>query len=544
MAKPTFLGLDLSTQSLTALIVDPADGGMVRHSLGFDREMPHYGTSDGVLFGESPTEAVAPPMMWVEAMDRMLLMLKDEGLTGRIKAVSVSAQQHGSVYLNGRAESRLTGLTPDRPLHEQLGDIYSRPLAPIWMDSSTSEECREITDELGGVKELVRLTGSPATERFAGPQIRKFWKQNPGAYDETVHIALVSSFITTLLIGRPAPLDCGDGLGMNLVDLYQRDWNQAALNASAPDLRPKLPEVLDRDREVGRVSAYMSERYGFDPDCRVIVGTGDNPASLVGLGLVGNEETRAVSLGTSDTYFGYISELSFRQRSIGHVFGAADGGLMFLLCFKNGSLARERVRDDHGLDWNGFSDILLNTPPGNGGRVMLPYFWPEITPVVLEPGVVRFGGLTEDDAAGNVRAVAEAQVMAMFLHSNWTGLRPRRILVTAGGSGNRGLLKLIAQVFGARVEAFEVSDGAALGAAVRAAGCWLKQQGEAVELSELSRNLVGAGHSEIIDAPVEETSVFRGEDGLLDVYAACERYHLGAGPDPKPLFERFRSRYC
>ena len=99
---------------------------------------------------------------------------------------------------------------------------------------------------------------------------------------------------------------------------------------------------------------------------------------------------------------------------------------MFLLCFKNGSLARERVRDRYGLDWQGFSDILTETPPGNRGRIMLPYFISEITPVVLEPGAVRFGGLDAEDSAGNVRAVAEAQVMSMALHSEWTGFAPRK----------------------------------------------------------------------------------------------------------------------
>ncbi len=542
MTERQFLGLDLSTQSLTALVVCPAQNQIIRYSLNFDRELPQYGTQGGIPPGKNPNEALVNPLMWVEAVDRMLLWCKEEGLAENITALSVSAQQHGSVYLNKNAQNRLGALNPAKTLHDQLADIFSRRVSPIWMDSSTSRECQEITEILGH-EEIVDLTGSPATERFVGPQIRKFWRQDPAAYGNTVHITLISSFITSLFIGRLAPLDCGDGLGTNLVDLKSRNWSSVALDASAPDLATKLPKVLDRDQVVGSVSDYLCRRYGFDPECRVIVGTGDNPASLVGLGLVGNEDVRAISLGTSDTYFGYISRLPSHQRSTGHIFGTADGGLMFLLCFKNGSLARDAVRSQFDLEWDKFSEILLTTPPGNNGKLMLPYFMPEITPVVLQPSVIRFGGLTENDVVGNVRAVVEAQIMSMYLHSNWAGQKPKRILITAGGSENKGLLKLVAQVFGSEVQAFEVRDSAAMGAAVRAAGSWLYEQGKSVELTKLSRDLAGANRSAVITATREDTAVYQGDNGLLKVYEACERHYFGEFSEFEQIHQNFLAKY-
>ena len=75
----------------------------------------------------------------------------------------------------------------------------------------------------------------------------------------------------------------------------------------------------------------------------------------------------------------------------GHVFGAPTGDYMGLTCFKNGSLARERIRDAFGLSWDSFSEALRRTPPGNGGRILLPWFEPEITPPVPTPGVHRYG---------------------------------------------------------------------------------------------------------------------------------------------------------
>jgi len=93
------------------------------------------------------------------------------------------------------------------------------------MDSSANAECREITESLGGDLAVAQLTGSRATERLTGPQVRKFSKENPKAYADTVHIALISSFATSLLIGKIAPIDGGDGYGTNLADIRRARWS-------------------------------------------------------------------------------------------------------------------------------------------------------------------------------------------------------------------------------------------------------------------------------------------------------------------------------
>ena len=97
--------------------------------------------------------------------------------------------------------------------------MLSRSVSPIWMDSSTSVECREITAAVGGPEALAAHTGSRAFERFTGPQIRKFFKQERPSYLATGRIHLVSSFLASLLVGQHAPLDPGDASGMNLMDV-------------------------------------------------------------------------------------------------------------------------------------------------------------------------------------------------------------------------------------------------------------------------------------------------------------------------------------
>ena len=93
----------------------------------------------------------------------------------------------------------------------------------------------------------------------------------------------------------------------------------------------------------------------------MIAWSGDNPCSLVGVGLV-REGRLAISLGTSDTVFGLMREPRVDAHGTGHVFGAPTGDYMGLTCFKNGSLARERIRDAFGLIWPTFSRVAASTP--------------------------------------------------------------------------------------------------------------------------------------------------------------------------------------
>jgi xylulokinase len=544
MERPLFLGIDLSTQSATAVAVSPGGGGTLGpFSINFDRAYPAYGTRGGVPPACDPLVARVDPRMWLDALDDLLRLLQKEGLTGRAAGIGVSAQQHGTVYLNPQAERLLSGLEPATSMGAGLAGMFSREECPIWMDASTGRECREMTAALGGEAAVVRLTGSAATERFAGPQIRRFWKEDPQAYARTAHIALISSFVTSLLVGRSAPVDSGDGYGTNLADIRAGGWSRAALDACAPRLRPRLPALAAGDRVIGMVSPYLMRRFGFSSSTQVIVGSGDNPCSLVGLGMIGSPEQHAISLGTSDTYFGYLEAVSEAVRTEGHLFGTADGKLMFLVCFKNGSLAREEIKDDYGLSWDDVSRILIDAPPGNRGRIMVPYVLPEITPAVPEAGVRRFGGLDAADVPGNVRAVAEAQAMALCLHSAWVGRRPQQILVTAGGSENLGLLRVLADVFGVEVRTHKVAASAALGAALRSAHAGLRTRGEGIGWAELFRSAVAPDTGRVIRPTPGASARFHAPGGLLEAYAACERYVRGAGPHPEAALQAFRAAF-
>ncbi len=520
MAK-LFLGLDSSTQSLSAVVIDYDLRKVVYDkSLNFDRALPHYQTQNGVLPNPDPLVKHSPPLMWAEALDLLFAEMKKDGVAlGEILAISGSGQQHGSVYLNNRAAAVLANLDPQKTMVENLRGIFSRPTSPIWMDSSTATECAEIREKLGGIKATAQKTGSDTFERFTGPQIRRFFKTEPEAYAQTAGIALVSSFMASLLAGKIAPMDHGDGAGMNLMDIQKKVWHADALKATAPDLEKKLPPLAESWKTIGTVSPYFVKKFGLNPDAQTLVWSGDNPCSVVGLGLI-REGMVAISLGTSDTYFGSMKNCRTDEHGEGHVFGSPAGGYMTLICFKNGSLAREKVRDAYGIkNWQDFGKVMNSTPPGNNGGILLPWFEAEIVPRVNKPGVHRFD-LDEKDAAANCRAIIEAQMMSMRLHSQWMKVAPDCIYATGGASNDLAVLRVMADVMNCRVLRIEISKSAALGAALRAAHGWLVHSGKKPKWEEIV-----AGFTEPIpDSEIRPNAdAARVYDKLVEKYAACER---------------------
>jgi len=519
-----FLGLDSSTQSLSAVVIDlDARKVVYEKSLNFDQALPHYKTQNGVLKNRDPLVKHSSPLMWAEALDLIFAEMKKDGVAlGDILAVSGSGQQHGSVYFNDRITAALENLDPQKSLVENLKGVFARKTSPIWMDSSTAVECAEIRKKLGGIKYTASRTGSDTFERFTGPQIRKFFKTEPDAYAKTSSIALVSSFLASLLAGKIAPIDHGDGAGMNLMDIRKKVWDMDALKATAPSLKKKLPPLAAPGQVIGPVSAYYVNKYGLNPEALATIWTGDNPASVIGLGLIKPGQI-AVSLGTSDTFFGSMEKCLTDENGEGHVFGSPAGNYMTLICFKNGSLAREKIRAHYGIaDWKQFGELVAQTNPGNDGGVLLPWFEAEIVPRVNQPGIHRFN-LDAKNVAANCRAIFEAQMMSMRLHSQWMNVAPEKVFATGGASNNVALLQVMADVMNCRVLRIEVSKSAALGAALQGAHGWLTVAGKNPKWEKLVAGFTAPVPGSEIRPNPKAARVY---DKLVEKYADCEREAL------------------
>lgn len=160
---PLYLGFDLSTQQLKAIVITSDLKVLYEAKADFDADLSKYGIQKGVHVNSSESEVYAPVAMWIEALDLVLQRLKEKNCAfERIKGISGAGQQHGSVYWSEKAEEILGSLKGEKRLVEQLDEAFSWKYSPNWQDASTQRECDAFDKELGSPEKLAEVTGSGA----------------------------------------------------------------------------------------------------------------------------------------------------------------------------------------------------------------------------------------------------------------------------------------------------------------------------------------------------------------------------------------------
>lgn len=352
-------------------------------------------------------------------------------------------------------------------------------------------------------------------QRFTGTQIMRLRRLLPDMYSRTSRISLVSSWLASVLRGAIAPIDVSDVCGMNLWDMAAQRYSDELLALAAggrdgaDDLRAKLGEpIMDGGASLGTLSPYFVARYGFSPDCRVMPFTGDNPATILALPL--RPLDAIVSLGTSTTFL--MNTPAYRPDGSYHFFNhpTTAGHYMFMLCYKNGGLAREKVRDELSLDagdvqqqrpqggaggeWDAFNQAVLDTPPLDmaepGARAKMGlYFCLRETVPNIRAGTWRFTCNPDGSALApaadpwprttDARIITESQALSMRLRArnlvhpprDSLPAQPRRIYLVGGGSLNPAIASVLGDVLGGADGVYRLDVGGsacALGGAYKA----------------------------------------------------------------------------
>jgi xylulokinase len=161
-----------------------------------------------------------------------------------------------------------------------------------------------------------------------------------------------------------------------------------------------------------------------------------------------------------------------------------------LLCVSNLSNGYDALLEQHDLDHDGFSRLLRKTPPGNSGRVLLPWYTGERTPDLPLASPLYFGfALADFNPEVLARAVLEGHVLNLYEGFRRMPVEPDEIRLTGGLSRSDAWCQVIADIFA--IEAVPVEgEGTALGAALHAAWVWLKENGDNVSLEEVTTPVV------------------------------------------------------
>jgi xylulokinase len=535
-ATRTVLGIDASTQSLSAVLLDSAGAMLWQRSLAY-REDPRllgagFEHDTMIIPAREAGEAEQPPLLFIAALEALFQDLQASGQDlAAIAAINTSGQQHGHVYLNGQAEAAFAGLRgaadPGADLVGLLRGGFAYGGAPIWKTANTQAEAAHIRAAVGGQAAIIARTGSDIPLRFSANVHRKLAVRYPEAYAATRHILQISSLVPAILAGDcTLPLDFGNACGTGLMNYRERAWDATVLEAVAGDLpggaaalAAKLPALAHPLAVIGSAARYFQRRFGLAADCRIIAGSGDNPQSKV---LASGD---LLSLGTSFVYM--ISSPDGGVDAQGTANAMYDGlGRPFnFACRTNGALAWDRLRLRHGLgakDYAACDAALAGVAAGSLLRFWHPdtESFPVVAacaePVRLDDGPAGF--------AGDYAAVVDSSLGLLYRYGRkiaGAGTPGEAMSICGGPSTSLGIMGRIAAIWN-RPAVQAGQAGAALGAAVAAAVALVPESGREA-LAESLRQTLFAGKPVVQPDPAMVEAYHR-PGGYLDrMEAAFEK---------------------
>jgi xylulokinase len=507
-----YAGLDVSTQSCKLVVIDLFSSEVVFvDAVNYDSDLPQYHTINGVNRDQAEGVSESDPNMWIEAIEMVFSRLKASAVPiAKVRCISVSGQQHGLVAIDSAGK-------------------LTRPYSKLWNDFSTLEECRILTEKIGGDEAIIHEVGNTQRTGYTAAKIFHMARHEPENYAKTTTLFLVHNYINFYLTGGVRVMEPGDASGMALWHPGTRKWSDKVIRAIAPDLKSKLPEIKSSDKTIGTISSDLAKRFGFVPDCTVDAGSGDNMYGAVGTGNV-EPGVVTVSLGTSGTAYTLMEKPFIDPKGEIAAFCDSTGRWLPLLCVSNLANGYNEILKIHGINHDRFNQIARKTQPGNGGRILIPWYMGERTPDVPLASPVYFGfGLDDFTPEILCRAVLEGHILNLYDGFRRMPVEPKEIRLTGGLSKSEVWCQTIADVFEAEAVPVE-GEGAALGAALHAAWVWQKENGAEIALKNLVRPFIVFDESRRKIPKIENVQLHKKQKDLFSALSARVRGKQGADP--------------
>ncbi len=258
-----YLGIDIGTSGVKAVLIDERDTIVAQssHPLDVSRPRPGFSEQDPEQWWQATVSAVRG----LPAVPR-----------AAVQAVGLSGQMHGATLLDAA----------DRPL---------RP-AILWNDGRSAQECRDLERREPDSR---AITGNIMMPGFTAPKLLWVSRHEPELFRRTASVLLPKDYVRLKLTGDKVS-EMSDAAGTGWLNVGKRDWSDAMLAATELS-RAHMPRLVEGSSPSGRVRPAAADELDLPP---VVVagGGGDNAASAAGLGVVLPGQA-FLSLGTSGVLF-------------------------------------------------------------------------------------------------------------------------------------------------------------------------------------------------------------------------------------------------
>jgi xylulokinase len=370
-----------------------------------------------------------------------------------------------------------------------LVDKDRRPVERAWnlMDRRATEQVVWLKQRIGEER-IFQVSGYRLEDHPALVNILWEKRNRPAQYARVWKALTIDGYITLLLTGRATVHYSGAAFFGVAYDLRGRTWDEKIL--AEMDISPRLlPDLVDCDELVGKVTAKAAEETGLAAGIPVAGGQVDCNASWLGAG--------AVEEGDFHSNLGTVGNFGIITRNVNYLFSPV-GRLMINFPYTvdsartyvtvpttlTGGQCLRWIRDvlgseaapsssESGSAYDALTRQAEEVPVGSDGLVALPFLMGERTPIwdVNARGVLF--GLSLAHGKGHiVRAMMEGVAFALydsFRLIREAGLQVRYPMVlNEGGAVSRLWRKIIADVFEVPIVLARRRTGAPFGDAILA----------------------------------------------------------------------------
>lgn len=429
-----YLGLDLGTSGVKALLIDAGQTVVGSGHASLDVSRPHPGWSE-----QNPAD-------WTRACEAAIAELKashPEELAA-VKGIGLSGHMHGASLLDA-------------------GDQVLRPCI-LWNDTRSHAEAAALDAD----PRFRKLTGNIVFPGFTAPKLAWVKNNESAIFARVAKVLLPKDFLRLWLSGEHIS-EMSDSAGTAWLDVGKRAWSSDLLAATSLDEK-QMPSLVEGTEKAGGLRSELASKWGMASGIPIAGGAGDNAASACGMGTVGAGHA-FVSLGTSGVLFAanaaYLPNPASAVHTFCHALPNTWHQMGVILSATDSLNWLSEITGKGAGELTSELGEALNAPT----RVsFLPYLSGERTP--HNDSAIRgsFTGLAhESSRAVLTQAVLEGVAFA-FRDSlealKTAGTTLTRVTAIGGGSRSRYWLKAIATALQVPVDIPADGDfGAAFGAA-------------------------------------------------------------------------------
>ncbi len=262
-----YLGIDLGTSALKAILVDDAQAVVGEASVPLEINRPHANWSEQ-----------DPESWWAASCSALdALKLKHARELSAVQGIGLSGQMHGATLLDA-------------------ADRVLRP-AILWNDGRSGDECGAIEEAVPSSRQI---TGNLAMPGFTAPKLLWVARHEPDIFRRIAKVLLPKDYIRLRLTGDYVS-DMSDSSGTLWLDVARREWADEMLQATNLT-RDHMPRLVEGSEPGGVLRDDLANRWGMGGGVVVAGGAGDNAAGAAGIGAVSPGDA-FLSLGTSGVYF-------------------------------------------------------------------------------------------------------------------------------------------------------------------------------------------------------------------------------------------------